>query len=72
MKLLYFAFVSMATAIGYVDGDVKKYEEKLRIYQNLTNLNETSFSSILENGLQNRELFYEYTVYYVLLNFYTT
>ena len=55
MRFFFFAFATLAAASSLVDDNLKKYEEKLRAYQNLTNLDEDSFDSILENGLQNRK-----------------
>ena len=55
MKNFIFAFVSLAYASSLADEDFKKYQEKLRAYQNLTNLDEDSFNSIFENGLSNRK-----------------
>ena len=55
MRFFFFAFATLAAASSLVDDNLKKYEEKLRAYQNLTNLDENSFNSILENGLQNRK-----------------
>ena len=53
MKLLFFAFLNLTFASSV--HDFNKYEGKLRAYQNLTNLGEASFNSILKNGLKNRK-----------------
>ena len=55
MIFFFLTFVNLAAASSLVDDNFKKYEEKLRAYQNLTNLDEESFNSILKNGLQNRK-----------------
>ena len=55
MKILFLTFVSLAFGSSLADENFKKYEEKLRAYQNLTNLDEDSFNAILKNGLSNRK-----------------
>ena len=55
MRRFFFALVSFASASSLVDDKYEKYEEKLRSYQNLTNLDEDRFNTIFENGLSNRE-----------------
>ena len=55
MRFFFFAFATLAAASSLADENFKKYEEKLRAYQNLTNLDEDSFNAILKNGLSNRK-----------------
>ena len=51
MRILFLAFVSLSSSLPLVDN--QKYEAKLRAYQKLTNLDESSFYTNLENGLLN-------------------
>ena len=52
--------VTVVTAGGFSlpSSELKKYEEKLRKYQHMTNIDESTFNSIRTTGLSNGKFIY--------------
>ena len=47
--------ISAAVSLNLSPRDLAKYDEKLRLYQNMTGISEQAFNEIWEEGVTNRK-----------------